>query len=214
MPNQAAVLKEAKARLTVEERPIPNPKPDEIVVKNFALATNPVDWKMQESGRFIESYPAILGSDIAGTVETVGSGVSHFKKGDRVTGFAHAISSKEPDNGAFQHYTALKAHASAKLPDSLGFDDACILPMSIATAGTGLFFSLEIPRPPVSQQGGFLVWGASSSVGSAAVRTYISTFNLQPQEARIAFSSVHFYLQVLRVSIDMNGDADPELEQR
>lgn len=42
--------------------------------------------------------------------------------------------------------------------------------MSIATAGIGIFLLLEIPRPPAKHQGAFLVWGASSSVGTAAVQ--------------------------------------------
>ncbi len=171
MSNQCAVVKEAKARITIEERPIPEPGLDDILVKNVALATNPVDWKMQESGYFIESYPIILGSDIAGTVEAVGSGVTRFEKGDRVTGFADVLSSKNPINGAFQKYTVLKACATAKIPSSLSFEEGSILPMSIATAGVGFFQVLGIPRPPARLEGCFLVWGASSSVGSAAVRT-------------------------------------------
>ena len=170
MSNQAAVLKEAKAQLTIEERPIPKPGADELLVRNAAVATNPVDWKMQSTGNFIESYPTILGSDIAGTVEDVGSGATHFKKGDRVTGFARVLASKNPDHGAFQQYTVVQECASTKLPDSMSFEEGSILPMSIATAGTGIFLSLDIPRPPAKQQGGFLVWGASSSVGSAVVQ--------------------------------------------
>ena len=170
MSNQAAVLKEAKARLTIEERPIPKPGNDEILVKNSALATNPVDWKMQTIGMLIESYPTILGSDAAGTVEQVGSGVTRFKAGDRITGFADVISSKRSDNGAFQQYTAIKACAAARLPKFVSFEEGAVLPMSIATSGVGIFLSLGVPRPPAKQQGGFLVWGSSSSVGSAAVR--------------------------------------------
>lgn len=170
MSNQAAVLKEAKAQLTIEERPIPKPGAGELLVKNAAVATNPVDWKMQSSGYFIESYPTILGSDIAGTVEAVGSGVTHFEKGDRVTGFARVLASKNPEHGAFQQYTVVQECASTKLPDSMSFEEGSILPMSIATAGVGIFLSLDIPRPPTKQQGGFLVWGASSSVGSAVVQ--------------------------------------------
>lgn len=170
MSNQAAVLKEEKANLTIEERPIPKPGSSDVVVKNYALATNPVDWKMQRSGHFIERYPAILGSDISGVVDAVGSDVKHFKEGDRVTGFADGLLSKDPQNGAFQQYSIVKDCALAKIPNSMSFEEGSILPMSVATSGVGIFLSMEIPRPPSQHQGGFLVWGASSSVGTAAVQ--------------------------------------------
>ena len=170
MSNQAAVLKEEKAKLTIEERPIPKPGPSDVVVKNYALATNPVDWKMQQLGILIEKYPAILGSDISGVVDAVGSNAKHFQKGDRVTGFADGLLSKDPQNGAFQQYSVVKDCAVARIPDSMSFEEGSILPMSVATSAVGMFLSMEIPRPPAKHQGGFLVWGASSSVGTAAVQ--------------------------------------------
>ena len=157
MSNQAAVLKEEQADLTIEERPIPEAGPSDVVVKNHALATNPVDWKMQHFGVFLEKYPAILGSDVSGVVDSVGSDVKHFRKGDRVTGFADALLSKDPQNGAFQQYSLVKECALAKIPDSMSFEEGSILPMSVATAAVGIFLSMGIPRPPAKQQGGFLV---------------------------------------------------------
>lgn len=118
MSNQAAVLGEEKARLTIEERPIPKPGPSDVVVKNHALATNPVDWKMQQLGILIEKYPTVLGSDISGVVDAVGSDVKHFQEGDRVTGFADVILSKDAQNGAFQQYSVVKECALAKSPTS------------------------------------------------------------------------------------------------
>lgn len=170
MSNYAAVLKEENAKLTIEERPIPKPGPSDVVVKNHALATNPVDWKMQQFGYLIEHYPAILGSDISGVVDAVGSDVKHFQKGDRVTGFADALLSKDPQNGAFQQYSVVKECALAKIPNSMSFEEGSILPMSVATSAVALFLFMKIPRPPARHQGGFLVWGASSSVGTAAVQ--------------------------------------------
>ncbi|KAL8851973.1 MAG: hypothetical protein Q9221_003184 [Calogaya cf. arnoldii] len=172
MSNTAAVIPEAKARLQVQDRPISQPQGSEVLVKNVAIATNPVDWKIQDNGMFITKYPNVLGSDISGTVEATGPEVKRFNKGDRVTGFANSISNQDPNHGAFQQYTLLNDNATAKIPDSMSFEEGAILPMAIATAGVGIFLNLGIPRPTGTQKqsGGFLVWGASSSVGSAAVQ--------------------------------------------
>ena len=64
--------------------PIYKPGPGELLVKNKAASLNPVDWKVQKHGMFVEHYPAIVGVDIAGDVEEVGEGVASFSKGDRV----------------------------------------------------------------------------------------------------------------------------------
>ncbi|KAL8783819.1 MAG: hypothetical protein Q9213_004365 [Squamulea squamosa] len=172
MSQTAAVIPEAKARLEIRDRPIPQPQGSEILVKNAALATNPVDYKIQDYGMIITKYPNVLGSDISGSVEAVGADVKRFKKGDRVTGFATVISNNDPNHGAFQQYTLLNETATAKIPDSISFEQGAILPMAVATSGVGIFLNLGIPRPSgtENQSGGFLVWGASSSVGSAAVQ--------------------------------------------
>ena len=170
MSNKAAVLPRQGARFVIEDRPVYQPEANEILVKVQALSTAPVDWKMQDRGAFIENYPLILGSDVAGTVEATGMGVTHFKQGDRVLGFGDVISSKDSKNGAFQQYIIIKTAGAAKIPDSLSFDEAAIVPMGFATAAVGLFLFLDIPRPPTKQQGAFLVWGASSSVGTAVLQ--------------------------------------------
>lgn len=42
--------------------------------------------------------------------------------------------------------------------------------MAVATAAVGIFVDLAVARPPQKQHGAFLVWGASSSVGTAAIQ--------------------------------------------
>ena len=129
MANSAAILKQAKERITIEERHLPSPQASEILVKNHAVAINPVDWKIQSTGHFIAKYPTVLGSDICGTVEAVGSDIKHFKEGDRVTGFAAVIASSNIDEGAFQQYTILRENCAARIPDNLSFMEGATLPM-------------------------------------------------------------------------------------
>ena len=85
MSNTGAWLVEAKKYpLEVKEAPYPKPSSDEVVIKNHAVAINPVDWKLQQQAMFPLPYPTIIGCDVAGEVVEVGSSVSNVKKGDRV----------------------------------------------------------------------------------------------------------------------------------
>jgi NADPH:quinone reductase-like Zn-dependent oxidoreductase len=66
-------------------REIDAPGPGELLVKIISSGLNPLDWKIQESGFiFVKSYPAVIGEEAAGIVESVGEGVTDFKEGDRV----------------------------------------------------------------------------------------------------------------------------------
>lgn len=84
--NQAAWLTKADTPLQVADAPLPTAGPSELVVKNAALAINPLDCHMQDSGVFVQQWPAVFGCDVAGEVYEVGPGVKRFKKGDRVIG--------------------------------------------------------------------------------------------------------------------------------
>lgn len=84
--NQAAWLTKANTPLQVLEAPMPIAGPGEIVVKNRAVAINPLDCHMQDAGVFVQQWPAIFGCDVAGEVFEVGPNVERFKKGDRVIG--------------------------------------------------------------------------------------------------------------------------------
>ena len=84
-PTQKALYLNKKfGDIVLEDAPIYKPGPGEILIKIKATSLNPVDWKTQKLGMFIDKFPAILGGDIAGDVEELGEGVKEFKKGDRV----------------------------------------------------------------------------------------------------------------------------------
>ena len=195
MANKAAVLPEVKARIIVEQRGIPTPRTGEILIKNHAIATNPIDYKVQDTGLIISTYPIVLGCDVCGEVQAVGDGVKRFQKGDRVAGFAGYLASSDIDQGGFQEYTLVKSWAATKIPDGVSYEEGAILPLSIATAGVGIFSDLQVPRPGGKREtGGFLVWGASSSVGSAAVQ--IATI-LGFSVVAVASKQHHVYLTSL-----------------
>lgn len=85
--NQAAWLIKAGSPLELGDAPLPKAGPGELVIKNAAIAINPLDFHMQDSGVFIQQWPAIFGCDIAGEVYEVGKDVARFKGGDRVIGY-------------------------------------------------------------------------------------------------------------------------------
>lgn len=84
--NKAAYLDKPGAPLVVRDARFPKAGPGEIVVRNAAIAINPVDWHMTESGMFIKQWPAVVGCDVAREVFETGHGVDLFKIGDRVIG--------------------------------------------------------------------------------------------------------------------------------
>src|SRR5690242_17032121 len=93
---------------------------------------------------------------------------------------SHAFSllSNNPAQGGFQLYTALNALVVSKIPDSLSYTSAAVLPLAISTAATCLFkketLALPLPKssdpnPPASGKS-VLIWGGSSSVGATAIQ--------------------------------------------
>ncbi|GAA5873362.1 hypothetical protein JCM8547_007077 [Rhodosporidiobolus lusitaniae] len=174
LKNTTAWLKAPRTPLSIEETSIVEPAEGEVLVKVHAVAIEPVDWKIQDIGFFVD-FPAVLGESLSGEIYAVGSGVTEFKKGDRVLGHAQALANKKPHEGAFQHYVILPVAAVASIPPSVSFEEASVLPLALSTAACGLYQSthLDLPLPSLdARKTGktLLVWGASSSVGATAVQ--------------------------------------------
>jgi len=179
--NQAAWINAKGQPLTVSAAPMPRPGPGELLVRNRAIGLNPFDGVVQALGSMVTpwvSYPAILGSDVAGEVVAVGASVSRFKPGDRVLGLALGIDrlANRAAEGAFQSYVILRQEAAATIPDAMRFEQAAVLPLAIATAACGLFLEdqlgLRTPSVARCEPTGktVLIWGGSTSVGSAAIQ--------------------------------------------
>ncbi|KAJ5306877.1 hypothetical protein PENANT_c003G01594 [Penicillium antarcticum] len=182
--NTGVWLLEAGGQFVVQEAPMYTPGPDEILVKNKAVAVNPMDWKIQLYGPhlpFPSKYPFILGVDLAGEVYEVGKDVTKFKKGDHIAGNANWFLSHEIRESAYQNYTIINAALAVPLPHTITFTEGSVIPLAVSTSAMGLYpparLGLPLPQSPKAERIGkvVLVWGASSSCGSMAVQLAVAS---------------------------------------
>lgn len=123
--------------LRVEPVPIPQAKDDEVLVRVAAASLNPVDYKTRE-GEFPpvgeDALPAILGRDLAGAIEAVGTRAHYMlRKGDPVFAFIGF------DRGGQSGYVVVKALELAAAPASIDLVHAAAVPLAGMTAWQGLF---------------------------------------------------------------------------
>jgi NADPH:quinone reductase-like Zn-dependent oxidoreductase len=182
--NRAVWLTAKRGVFEIRPAPYTPPGPNQIVVRNHAVAINPVDWMMQTIGDFVcpwLAYPFIGGSDVAGEIVETGAGVTRFKAGDRVLG--HAVGAHKTRNtaaeGAFQSYVVLLDYMASPIPDGMAYDTAAVLPLGLSTAACGLFqtdqLALSYPSAHSRPTGKtLLVWGGSTSVGSNAIQLAVA----------------------------------------
>jgi len=137
MPAQqkALVLPEKQGNWIVGTSEVPIPGPGQLLVKIEVAALNPADWKIQVRGYFIDNYPAIVGSDAAGTVVQVGEGVQGFVPGDKVFFEGSWVNAE----ATFQEYALANADVTAKIPGNISVEEAATIPLGLATAALGLF---------------------------------------------------------------------------
>lgn len=186
--NIAAWLTKPKTPLTVSSAPYTPPGPGQVVVRSRAIGVNYCDWAKQDLGSMIFPWaklPFVMGEDVAGEVVEVGAGAP-FKVGDRVLGHALGLDkiSAGASEGAFQEYVVLRAGLVARIPDSVAFERACVLPVCLSTAATGLFcdkhLGLDLPSvdnyAAEAKKGGkvLVVWGASTAVGMNCVQLAVA----------------------------------------
>ncbi|KAK0516281.1 hypothetical protein JMJ35_000884 [Cladonia borealis] len=179
--NTAAWLTAAKSKpFQVQPAPLWTPAENEVLVRNRAVAINPVDGSLQSLAWWPLNYPTILGQDIAGEVVAVGPNVTRFKYGDRVLGHAVGMATKRDQDNAFQAYTIVQINMACEIPDKISFESAAVIPLGCSTAASGLFqeafLNLQFPTEPPQKPTGkiLLVWGGASSVGSNAIQLAIA----------------------------------------
>lgn len=171
--HQAAILATKGGPFTVGERDTPEPGPNEVLVEVKAVALNPVDYFQRDFGMPpVPVYPAVVGSDTAGIVTKVGSGVS-LPVGSKVIAFASSFyQNGSPNHGAFQKQTLAQSEGVIALPESLSFEEGAVFPLAVMTGLTS-WTTAGVPlasKASPSDKKAAIVWGASSSVGTFIVQ--------------------------------------------
>jgi NADPH:quinone reductase-like Zn-dependent oxidoreductase len=143
-----------------------------MLVRNEVVAANPSDWKVQTFGVMIEDFPAVLGSELAGVVVSVGPGVTRFSPGDRVTGCALGVIHADSNKAAFQKYTIMNEVGTSHLPDNLTFEEGAVFPVGMITAAIAVFDGIGLPMHEIRDEkpGAIFIWSGASSTGISALQ--------------------------------------------
>ena len=137
---------------------------DEVLVRVRAAGVNPADWAVMSGLPYIarpvygmrKPKNAVRGTDVAGVVEAVGTGVTRFRPGDEVLGWCV---------GAYAEYASVSEGALVLKPENLTFEQAASVPMAGLVA-------LQALRDQGNVHAGqtVLINGASGGIGTFAVQ--------------------------------------------
>lgn len=147
--------------LVADDVPCPAPGENEVLVRVKAAGVGPWDaWIRSGKSVLPQPLPLTLGSDVAGIVEDVGSGVSKFKAGDAVFGATNS-----QFTGGYAEYAVASATKLAKMPRRIGFVEAASVPVIACTA-----WQMVFEHGAIDATKRVLVHGAAGNVGAYAVQ--------------------------------------------
>lgn len=149
--------------LTLEDAPMPQPGEKDVLVRVVASAINPVDWKIRAGylkDMLPYSFPLILGWDISGVIEAVGSGVTKFKPGDAVYSRPNILR-----DGGYAEFIAIDENEVALKPKTITHASAASLPLAGITA-----WDVLVKTAAIKAGDRVLIHAGSGGVGSLAVQ--------------------------------------------
>lgn len=178
------------AVLKLQETPLPQPGPHQVLVRNHAVGINPVDTYLRSNtDNRGPKLPYTPGSDAAGVVEVVGNGVTTVKPGDRVY-YGGSLT------GSYADMTLCEPTQVHPLPTNASYPQGAAMNVPYATAYHALF-----NRAHGRAGQSVLVHGASGGVGIAAVQlaraagmTVIGTASTDKGRRLVAEQGAHHVL--------------------
>lgn len=150
----------------------------EVIIRNYAIGLNPIDWKSVDYHFCLPSFPWVTGREMAGVVEKVGSAVTTCQVGDRVWTSTYYRDSRA---GCFQEFVTVPQHTVLPIPDNLGYETAACLGVAALTAAMTLWKWLCAPANLITYG---LNW-----VGSALCKSISWSGVVQQSLASMQFNS-------------------------
>ena len=147
-----------------KEQDVPKPKPGEndVLVKVYATSVNPVDYKIRKAGSWAGvKPPAIIGYDVSGVIEAIGSRVKDFKVGDEVY-YTPEISGAQ---GSYAEYHAAHEAIVARKPSNLNHMESASIPLAGCTA-----FEALVDVADIKSGESVLIQAGAGGVGSLAIQ--------------------------------------------
>lgn len=150
--------------LKVETVEIPAPAPHEVRLQVKAVGINRMDTVTRMGHLPVPPvFPAHLGFEASGVIESVGSDVTDFKAGDKVSVFPAFM---PDDYGTYGELILIPAHAIQPLPEALSFEQAAAVWVTYLTA-----YGMLVDGAKLQPGQAVLINAASSSTGLAAIQT-------------------------------------------
>lgn len=149
--------------MRLEEFEAGSPQRGQVKVKVKFAAINPIDWRLRKGELKMitgKSFPRAMGSDFAGTVVSVGEGVTRCKPGDAVFGLARL-----KESGALGEVVVTTENFVARKPDAVSFEAASCLGTPGVTAWNGI-----VEKGRVKSGHRVFINGCVGAVGAAAVQ--------------------------------------------
>ncbi|KAK9992959.1 hypothetical protein SO802_022664 [Lithocarpus litseifolius] len=159
---------EGPSDLKYLEVPVPTPKEDEVLIKVEAACLSPSDWVIQQGclkPLFPRELPQIPGTNVAGEVVDVGSGVKNVKAGDKViaiTGYANG--------GGLAEFAVAKANLTVIRPLEVSAAEGASIPESGLMAHQALTDSAGLKLDGTGEPTNILITNASDCVGNFAIQ--------------------------------------------
>jgi len=142
--------------LSIHRLPVPKPKTGEVLIAVQAAGVGALEAEFRQHPWDSAQFPLVLGSDGAGTVVAIGSGVHGFKVGDLVYGTSSAF---------YAEYVTVPAENISRVPKGIAVTEAGLLAISGLSALQGIDDVLQLKAGDT-----LIIHGATGGVGTLAVQ--------------------------------------------